>query len=100
MPSPTDRMGKNVIELFFALVSLVVFGTLFAFALWFGATMLVLFIISGALVALYVVLRGYYLNWKYGNSLGKSDIFRDTTTTTTIIDVEYNDVSNNHDKRD
>jgi|GEM_PF-3366169 len=84
-------------ELFFTLVSLTIFIGFVIFALWFGAALMVIFFVSGVFLALFLVLRGYYLNWRYGKTeIGKAarkNTTRHTETTTTIIDVEYKDIS-------
>ncbi len=84
-----------MIELLFTLISLMVFAVFIAFALWFGAALLVVIFISGAFFAVYFVLRGYYLRWKYGNMMNShpQNQYSETVTKTTIIDAEYKDIS-------
>ena len=78
-----------MIELFLTFLSLTIFVGFLIFALWFGAALLVIMLVSGAFLALFIVFRGYYLHWRYGKIPPNTS---HTETTTTIIDVEYKDV--------
>jgi O-antigen/teichoic acid export membrane protein len=83
-----------MLELFFTLISLTIFVGFLIFALWFGAALIVVMLVSGVFLALFVVVRGYYLNWRYGKSnFSPTTTAQHTQTQTTIIDVEYKDVS-------
>lgn len=79
-----------MIELFLTLLSLTIFVGFLIFALWFGAALLIIMLVSGSFIALFIVLRGYYLHWRYGKTLPNTSNIK---TTTTIIDVEYKDIS-------
>lgn len=88
-----------MLELLFAIFSLFIFIAFLGFAIWLGAAMLVIFFVSGIFLAIFLILRGYYLNWKYRDGVQVQETSKTTTrnsgTThheTTIIDVEYKDL--------
>jgi len=90
-----------MLQLLFALFSLFIFIAFLGFAIWLGAAMLVIFFVSGIFLAIFLVLRGYYLNWKYRDGVQvqkttKTSAFDNNSGTnhheTTIIDVEYKDL--------
>jgi predicted membrane protein len=86
---------KNIKDI----IGFLIFGLLVALALWFGAMLLLFIFITSILLTTFIVLRGYYLRWRYKDSFVKtSKINTQETEATniiknTIIDVEYQDIS-------
>jgi len=90
-----------MLQLLFTLFSLFIFVAFLGFAIWVGVAMLVIFFVGGIVLAIFLVLRGYYLSWKYKDGVQvqkttKTSTFDNNSDTThhetTIIDVEYKDL--------
>ncbi len=94
-------------DFFAAVIGFIVLMLFIGFALWFGAALLVLVFISAALLPLFLVLQGYYMRWRYkkvfnptdpGNFTNKTTVTEHKIGDTTIIDVEYEEISGSNRK--
>ena len=81
-----------------SLISFMLFIAFLAFILYFGVIFIAIALISFGVLWLYIVLRSYWLSFRYGNkplkpqetNIPESSIHK---TTTTIIDAEYHEIS-------
>ncbi len=80
-------------DIIFSLLGFLLFGAFIVIALWFSAALIIFVFISSAFLAMYIILRGYYLRWRYKDSFVQPPNTSIKETKTTIIDVEYHDVS-------
>lgn len=80
-------------DIIFAVVGFLVFGIFIAFALWFGVAVILFVFVSSVLLALFIVIRSYYLRWRFNNAPLKPTKSPIKEAETTIIDVEYHDIS-------
>ncbi len=80
-------------DIILSLFGFLLFGAFIAVALWFSAALIIFVFISSAFLAMYIVLRAYYLRWRYKDSFTPTPTTNIQETKATIIDVEYHDVS-------
>lgn len=77
-----------MIELFLSLIALMIFVGFISFAISFGIAFIGIVIIAGFVLGIYIVLRGYYLRWKFGSVATQT-----REEGATIIDTDYQDIS-------
>lgn len=86
---------KNIKDI----IGFLIFGLFVALALWFGAVLILFVFIISVLFTIFIVLRVYYLRWRYKEMFIKppETSMQENKTTiiakNTIIDVEYHDIS-------
>lgn len=82
-------------DIILSIIGFFVFATFLVVAIWFTAFLLLFVFASSFFFAAYILLRGYYLRWKYGNSFSEKPPENSSQVgqSTTIIDVEYTDIS-------
>jgi len=84
-------------DIIFSLIGFIILACFIAFALWFGAAIILLVFISSLFLAVFIVLRSYYLRMRYGNyspsEKPKHDGVFPGDQKATIIDAEFHDVS-------
>lgn len=80
-------------DIIFSFLGFLLFGVFIAVALWFSAALILFIFIISAFLAMYIVLRAYYLRWRYKDSFSPPPTTSIREENTTIVDVEYHDVS-------
>lgn len=73
-------------DIIISLIALVGFIGIMAFAISLGLALFGVIVISGLALGAFIVLRGYYLRWKYGQMPQHQE-------TVTVIETEYTDIS-------
>ena len=84
----------NINDIFSSIIGFLVLAMFIAFAIWFGAALILFVFISSAILTVFIVLRSYYLRWRYNNTPAKTPESAINETKTTIIDVEYSEIKN------
>ncbi len=83
-------------DIIFSIIGFVILAAFIGLALWFGAIIILVVFISSAFLAVFIVLRSYYLRMRYGSKMsekpGNENRFINEPKAT-IIDVEFHDVS-------
>jgi hypothetical protein len=85
-------------DIILSIIGFIILACFIAFSIWLGATIILLVLASSFFLAVFIVLRSYYLQMRYG---GKPPVQRQSSNKTvlpgeqeaTIIDVEFHDVS-------
>lgn len=80
-------------DIFFSFLGFLLFGAFIVVALWFSAALILFILIISAFLAMYIILRSYYLRWRYKDGFIQPSKTNIQETKTTIIDVEYHDIS-------
>lgn len=85
-------------DIILSIIGFFMFAIMVAVALWFGAALLLFVVVSSFFLSTFIILRGYYLRWKYHNSPAPQPPENPNQVGhTTIIDVEYTEVKNPKD---
>jgi Flp pilus assembly protein TadB len=80
-------------DIIFSFLGFLLFGVLLAVALWFSVALILLVFISSAFLAVFILLRTYYLRWRYKDSFTAQPENFSKVTKNTIVDVEYHNIS-------
>jgi membrane protein insertase Oxa1/YidC/SpoIIIJ len=93
---PYKEFRYSIMDIIFSIIGFIILAAFIAFALWFGAAIILFVFVSSIFLAVFIVLRSYYLRMRYGKSAmknPKNDSIFPVESKTTIIDVEFHDVS-------
>jgi len=82
-------------DIVLSLIGFFVFVALLVVAIWFGAFLLLFVFATSFFLAVYIMMRGSYLRWRHKGSYAETqpDNLNQVSQNTTIIDVEYTDIS-------
>ncbi|MEK6745893.1 MAG: hypothetical protein AABY33_02530 [Pseudomonadota bacterium] len=83
-------------DIVLSLIGFFVFVTLLVVAIWFGAFLLLFVFATSFFLAVYIMMRGSYLRWRHKGSYAEpqpDNLNQVGQGQTTIIDVEYTDIS-------
>ncbi|MEZ5691553.1 MAG: hypothetical protein R3D71_07805 [Rickettsiales bacterium] len=85
-----------------SIIGIITLAAFLAIAIWFGAAILIFIFISSLLLTAYIILRNYYIRWKYQGDINENFTQRSNNGTSgkkigeaegKIVDVEYQDIS-------
>lgn len=79
-----------MIEFFFSLLSVLFLVGIASLILFFGMAMMGTIITCGVILGVYIILRGYWLRWKYGSNSLRTGTPPDMDSQ--VIDAEYEHV--------